>query len=93
MSILEARNDAIDASVAPFVMAALLASLVELCRRHGVWLVNDEVYRSVGSAPAALEIAAPACVTAPQEGDREQESDQGAGGVGHDVLHGGHSIR
>jgi aspartate/methionine/tyrosine aminotransferase len=32
---------------------ALLASLVELCRHHGVWLVNDEVYRSVGGPPAS----------------------------------------
>jgi aspartate/methionine/tyrosine aminotransferase len=31
---------------------ASLAALVALCRRHGVWLVNDEVYRVVGSDPA-----------------------------------------
>ena len=28
--------------------AATLADLVGLCRRHGLWLVNDEVYRLVG---------------------------------------------
>ena len=31
---------------------ALLSSLVDLCRHHGLWLVNDEVYRSVSSDPA-----------------------------------------
>lgn len=31
----------------------VLESLVALCRRHGLWLVNDEVYRSTGSDPAA----------------------------------------
>ena len=30
-----------------------LAALVELCRRHGLWLVNDEVYRMVGNDPLA----------------------------------------
>lgn len=31
----------------------VLASLIDLCRRRGLWLVNDEVYRSVGSDPAS----------------------------------------
>lgn len=30
---------------------ALLDPLIALCRRHGLWLVNDEVYRSVSSDP------------------------------------------
>ena len=33
---------------------ASLAALVGLCRRHGLWLVNDEVYRLMISEPAAL---------------------------------------
>ena len=33
---------------------ASLAELVGLCRRHGLWLVNDEVYRLMISEPAAL---------------------------------------
>ena len=32
---------------------AVLGDVVELCRRRGLWLVNDEVYRSVGSDPAS----------------------------------------
>jgi aspartate/methionine/tyrosine aminotransferase len=42
-------NSPTGAAIAP----AALASLVALCRRHGLWLVNDEVYRSVGSDPAS----------------------------------------
>jgi aspartate/methionine/tyrosine aminotransferase len=30
----------------------MLRALVELCRRHGLWLVNDEVYRTTVSDPA-----------------------------------------
>jgi len=41
-------NSPTGATIAP----AALASLVALCRHHGLWLVNDEVYRSVGSDPA-----------------------------------------
>jgi hypothetical protein len=33
---------------------ASLAALVGLCRRHGLWLVNGEVYRLMISEPAAL---------------------------------------
>ncbi len=36
--------------------AGTLAALVALCRRHGLWLVNDEVYRAAG---------APRCATPP----------------------------
>ena len=32
---------------------ATLAQLVELCRHHGIWLINDEVYRLSGSAAAS----------------------------------------
>jgi aspartate/methionine/tyrosine aminotransferase len=32
----------------------VLDSLIALCRRHGLWLVNDEVYRCAGPAVAAL---------------------------------------
>jgi aspartate/methionine/tyrosine aminotransferase len=35
------------------IVPAVLASLVELCRHHGLWLVNDEVYRSAASDPAS----------------------------------------
>ncbi len=31
---------------------ATLQSLVELCRHHGLWLVNDEVYRTTVTEPA-----------------------------------------
>jgi aspartate/methionine/tyrosine aminotransferase len=31
---------------------AVLDALVALCRRHGLWLVNDEVYRSAQANPA-----------------------------------------
>ena len=30
-----------------------LAALVALCRHHGLWLVNDEVYRTTATDPAA----------------------------------------
>ncbi len=42
-------NSPTGASIEP----ATLASLVELCRRRGIWLVNDEVYRSAGDDPAS----------------------------------------
>ncbi len=32
---------------------ASLVALVELCRRHGLWLVNDEVYRLMTDNPCA----------------------------------------
>ena len=34
--------------------AATLADLVAVCRRHGLWLVNDEVYRATADDPAAI---------------------------------------
>jgi aspartate/methionine/tyrosine aminotransferase len=33
--------------------AATLADLVALCRRHGIWLVNDEVYRAMADDTTA----------------------------------------
>jgi aspartate/methionine/tyrosine aminotransferase len=33
---------------------ATMAALVALCRKRGIWLVNDEVYRLSGTAAAAL---------------------------------------
>jgi aspartate/methionine/tyrosine aminotransferase len=36
---------------------ARLAALVELCRQRALWLVNDEVYRSVGHDPASRPVA------------------------------------
>ena len=40
-------NSPTGAGIAP----AALAALVALCRQHGLWLVNDEVYRAIGSDP------------------------------------------
>jgi aspartate/methionine/tyrosine aminotransferase len=33
---------------------ATVAALVALCRKHGIWLVNDEVYRLSGAAATGL---------------------------------------
>jgi aspartate/methionine/tyrosine aminotransferase len=32
---------------------ATLGALVDLCRRHGIWLINDEVYRLSGSVASS----------------------------------------
>jgi aspartate/methionine/tyrosine aminotransferase len=34
--------------------AATLAELVAVCRRHGIWLVNDEVYRAMADDTATV---------------------------------------
>lgn len=37
--------------------AATLGALIHLCRRHGIWLVNDEVYRLSGEGAAPPPLA------------------------------------
>ncbi len=37
--------------------AATLAGLIDLCRRRGIWLVNDEVYRLSGAGAALPPLA------------------------------------
>jgi aspartate/methionine/tyrosine aminotransferase len=34
------------------ISAARFAELISLCRKHGLWLVNDEVYREIDRDPA-----------------------------------------
>ena len=46
-------NSPTGASIAPETLAALVA----LCRQHGLWLINDEVYRAIGSDLGQQQVA------------------------------------
>ncbi len=45
-------NSPTGAGIAP----ETLADLVALCRKHGLWLINDEVYRAIGSDPDQQQV-------------------------------------